>query len=308
MLERIKSIKQMSNFRSDRVFLIEKIDDKNGFFLFEEKLTFARLSENNSGTNLATSMLDYFPCVNLKSVENDPSFQEGYFDFLVLKTDDKDLIASFVALCRAYVKDGSVSFNDFIVGMIDLFQLPKRESKLNAIGLFGELYLIKTIFDNYKVDFTSGWHLSGAFSRYDFSFAKFNLEIKTSTADSTSYLIKHSQLFNENKNYIGLVRLEKVDKGGMCLNELIEIMKNESPFAENVRFQIALQKELKKSFDIDVLEDRYNYKTAYFFENNKLDTIKQIPLCITEIEYRYDFDVTESFSLNEFIEEILRKE
>ena len=226
----------------------------------------------------------------------------------MLKTDDKDLIASFVALCRAYVKDGSVSFNDFIVGMIDLFQLPKRESKLNAIGLFGELYLIKTIFDNYKVDFTSGWHLSGAFSIYDFSFAKFNLEIKTSTADSTSYLIKHSQLFNENKNYIGLVRLEKVDKGGMCLNELIEIMKNESPFAENVRFQIALQKELKKSFDIDVLEDRYNYKTAYFFENNKLDTIKQIPLCITEIEYRYDFDVTESFSLNDFIEEILRKE
>lgn len=304
MLERIRSIKQMSNFRSDRVFLIEKIDDKNGFFLFEDKLTFARLSETNSGTNLATSMLDYYPCVNLKSVENDPSFQEGYFDFLVLKTDDSDLITSFVALCRAYVKDGSVSFNDFIVGMIDLFQLPKRESKLNAIGLFGELYLIKVIYDSCKKDFTNGWHLSGAFSRYDFSFTKFNLEIKTSTADSTNYLIKHSQLFNDSKNYIGLIRLERVDTGGTSLKELIETMKNESPFAENVRFQIALQKELKKSFDVDVLEDRYNYKSAYFFENDKLDTIGQIPFCITEIEYRYDFDITDSLSLEEFVDDI----
>lgn len=304
MLERIRSIKQTSNFRSDRVFLIEKIDGKNGFFLFEDKLTFARLSETNSGTNLATSMLDYFPCVNLKSVENDPSFQEGYFDFLVLKTDDSDLIASFVALCRAYVKDGSVSFNDFIVGMIDLFQLPKRESKLNAIGLFGELYLIKVIYDSCKKDFTNGWHLSGAFSRYDFSFTKFNLEIKTSTADSTNYLIKHSQLFNDSKNYIGLIRLERVDTVGTSLKELIETMKNESPFAENVRFQIALQKELKKSFDVDVLEDRYNYKSAYFFESDKLDTIGQIPFCITEIEYRYDFDITDSLSLEEFIDEI----
>ena len=38
MLERIRSIKQMSNFRSDRVFLVEKIDDKNGFFLFEDNI------------------------------------------------------------------------------------------------------------------------------------------------------------------------------------------------------------------------------------------------------------------------------
>lgn len=306
MLEKIKSIKQMSNFRSDRVFLIEKIDEQNGFFLYEEKLTFARHSENNSGANLATSMLDYFPCVNLKSVENDSSFQEGYFDFLVLKTEDKDLIASFISLCGAYVKDGSVSFNDFIARMIDLFQLPKKESKLNTIGLFGELYLIKTIFERCGIDFTNGWHLSGAFSKYDFSFDKFNLEVKTSTVDSSSYLIKHSQLFNENKNFIGLVRLEKVDNGGNSLSELIALMKNETPFAENVRFQIALQKELKKEFEIDTLEQRYIFKSAFFFENNQLDTIKNIPFCITEIEYRYDFDITESLSFEDFIDNISR--
>lgn len=301
MLERIKIIKQMKNFRSDRVFLVEKIDDKNGFFLFEEKLTFARLSDNNSGTNLATSMLDYYPCINLKSVENDPSFQEGYFDFLVLKTDGSDLIASFVSLCRAYVKDESISFNDFIVGMIDLFQLPKRESKLNAIGLFGELYLIKTIYEKSGKDFTSGWHLSGIFSRYDFSFPKFNLEVKTSTSDSTSYLVKHSQLFNDNKNFIGLVRLERVDKGGLSLKELIGIMETEIPYAKNVRFQIALQKELTKEFDINALMDRYLFVNAFFFENTKLMTLENIPFCITEVEYKYDFDITESESLKDFI-------
>lgn len=306
MLEKIKSIKKMSNFRSDRVFLVEKIDDKNGFFLYEDKLTFARLSDDNSGTNLATSMLDFFPSVNLKSVENDPSFKEGYFDFLVLKTDDNELISSFVALCKAYVKDGSISFTDFIVGMIDLFQLPKRESKLNAIGLFGELYLIKEIYNNCKKDFTNGWHLSGAFSKYDFSFDKFNLEVKTSTADSTSYVVKHSQLFNENRNYIGLVRLERTEKGGFSLNELIELMKTSYPFSENVRFQIALQKELKKSFEVDDLETRYVFKSAFFFENNKLETIENIPFCITEIEYRYDFDITESLSFDEFLEQICK--
>ena len=79
-------------------------------------------------------------------------------------------------------------------------------------------------------------------------------------------------------------------------------MKNESPFAENARFQIMLQKELTKSLDIDALENRYVFKNAFFFENKKLETIKNIPLCITEIEYRYDFDITDSMSIDEFTE------
>lgn len=302
MLKRIDTIKQAKNYRTDRVFLIEKIDEKNGFFLYEEKLTFAHLSENNNKTNLATSMLDYYPAVNLKSVENVPSFKAGFFDFLVLKTIDTDLINSFVTLCNAYVKDGRLTFNDFIANMIDLFQLPKKESKLNAIGLFGELYLIKAIFDKTKNDFTNGRHLSGTFSKYDFSFVDFNLEVKTSTENTTNYIIKHAQLFNDSRNFIALVKIEKVDNGGCSLNELIHVMKNESPFAENARFQIMLQKELTKSLDIDALENRYVFKNAFFFENKKLETIKNIPLCITEIEYRYDFDITDSMSIDEFTE------
>lgn len=307
MLNKISSIRKLPNYQKERVYLINKISDDNAFFLFNDLLTFAQRVEKNSGSMLSTEFLDFYPCLNIQSIENDSSFKEGNFDFLCLKSEDADLVLSFINLCKSYLNDKTMEFNDFIEGMIELFQLPKRESKLNAVGLFGELAVIKRIYESKEVDLTKGWHLSGAYSRYDFSFDGFNVEVKTTTSDTTNYLIKHSQLFGKTNNYICLVRIEKVENGGQSLKELINEMQNAEPYSRNVKFQISLKKELNKTFDPDVLRERYELKDIYFFLNKRLDTIKGIPSCITEIEYRYDFDISDAEDENEFIKENFNK-
>lgn len=307
MFQKISLIKKSPNYLKERVYLLDKKTDANGFFLFNGMLTFAQKVDYSKESILSTEYLDYYPSLNVKSIENDSSFEEGFYDFLYLKSEDADLMINFITLCNAYLKDSTVSFGEFIRGMIELFQLPKRESKLNTIGLFGELSLIKNTYINHLVDLTKGWHLSGAYSRYDFSFGNNNLEVKTTTNDSTNYLIKHSQLFNGGNNYICLIRIEKVDSGGDSLKDLIYEMQNSSPFCNNIKFQIALSKELKKTFDSDTLNERFVFKDAFFFHNSKLETIKNIPSCISEIEYRYDFDVSESVDEKVFLTDVFKK-
>lgn len=303
MINKIKQVRNSLQYNKERVYLLEKESNLNGFFLFDNKLAFAQKVDRESIVNLSTTLLDFHSSIYIKSIENDPSFEEGLFDFLILKTEEQSFVLDFVVLCKAYMADQTTPFEDFIKGMIDLFQLPKRESKLNTIGLIGELSIIKKANESFGKNFTFGWHLSGAFSKYDFCFEKFNLEIKTTTNDSTTYQIKHSQLFNDNRNYIGLVKIEHNDIG-LSLKELINEMQHVEPYCSNVRFQIALKKELNKSFDIDELNVKYSVLDYYFFENQKLETISKIPLCISDVEYKYDFDVGDSLSFDEFIESI----
>jgi len=303
MVHKFLSIKQLLNYDVGRVYLIEKVNESCGFFVFNGNLSFAVRTKEYTGSTLATALLDFVPSVNIESVENDSSFKKGFFDFLSLKSEENSFVVDFISLCKTYSLDTTVNFDDFIKGMIDLFQLSKRESKLNSIGLFGELFLIKNAFDKYKFDLSKGWHLSGAFSKYDFSFKQCNLEIKTSLSDSTCYLLKHSQVFNSSLNYICLNKIEK-NENGISINDLIFYFQHTTPFADNLKFQIAIKKELTKSFDFDSLNEKYSLIESYFFLNKNLKTIQNVLLCITELEYKYNFDLSDSLNVQEFLNEI----
>jgi hypothetical protein len=193
-----------------------------------------------------------------------------------------------------------VQIGTFIYSIIELFQLPRKQTELDCIGLFGELSFIKAAWEA-GVDISPIWHLNGAYSKYDFSSKNINLEVKTSASGSTSFLIKHSQLFNGDPNVVVLVSLRNEEAMGASLAELINYFKTSEPFASNVAFQISLHKELTKKIGKEPFEQRFAVSEINGFKTNWIPTLANIPECISDITYRYAFDLKAAMPLSVII-------
>lgn len=291
----------------DRIFLLEKVSEQCGFFEFNNRLCFVVKTSESKNDSVSTNYVEFVPNMEINSVTNDPSFEKGVYDFLILKEqDDDEIITSFIQLCELYGRNPTISFNDFISSIIDLFQLPRKQSYLDSIGLLGELILIYKFFEM-RIDVSSYWHLSGPFSKYDFSLPNFNIEVKSSITDSASFKIKHAQLFNNENNIVALMSLRKTDSSGFSLEQLIHFFKNTKPFSQNLRFLIALEKELQKQIEPDMFKNRFDLFGIFFFDSKKIPTISGIPFNISEISYSYDFDLSESINIDDFIQHYLRE-
>ena len=297
----ILNIKKNPDYNSTKLYLLEKSSDRCGFFYFDEKICFLCKSEANSTIGEITEYLEYKPYINILSVENNSSFETGRYDILLLKEKDNvDLVGMFIGFCRTFAADPVVSFYEFVHSIIVLFNPTKKEAYLNCIGTYGELAFIKIMCEK-GFNISSYWHKKGVYSKYDFSLEKINIEIKTSEKDNTIFKIKHNQLFNSEPNYIGLVSIKESGDNGTSLKELVDYFKNEKVFSDNLLFQIALANELKKNIDKDAYEKKFICTDIYCFDAKEIDTIKNIPFCISEVNYDYDFDLTESFNIDKMI-------
>jgi hypothetical protein len=280
------------------LYLIKKISDVSGLFLLDKQIAFAQSSSSNKSTAVCTNFLEFQPCLDIKSVANDSSFPSGKYDFLILKEKEKeDIIDSFITLTTLYGQNLKMPFQDFIYSVIELFQLPRKQTELDYIGLFGELVFIKKAWEM-GLDLSKYWHLNGVYSIYDFSSKKTNIEIKTSPSESSSFLLKHSQVFNGGQNVIVVITLQHAEAMGLSLKELVTYFKECEPFASNVGFQISLQKELVKKIVIGSFEKRFEVSRISGFKANLIPTIGSIPDCISEISYRYHFDISSGMPLS----------
>ena len=291
---------------ANRIFLLKKTTKKCGFFIYNKNLAFVTVSETSEKNSIATKYVEYVPNIEITSVYNCPSFEKGKYDFLILKEQENDeIINSFTKLCDLYAHNPSVPFDEFIQSIVDLFQLTRTQSLLDCIGLFGELVLLKTFFEN-GINLSSFWHQSGIYSKYDISMPNINVEIKTSISDSTTFKIKHSQIFNKDKNVVALVSLRSTEATGLSLSDLVSYFRNTKPFSENLRFLIALEKELQKKIEPDTFRKHFALNDIYCFDCSKIKTLTNIPFNITDIVYDYCFDINDSFDINDFARTYLR--
>ena len=295
-----------SNNTADKIFLLEKLTKNAGFFTFDNNLAFVTTSLTNQKSSITTKYVEFIPNTEITSVFNYPSFDKGFYDFLILKErEDDQTIESFIKLCDLYAKNPTIPFDEFIASIVDLFQLTRAGSILDCIGLFGELILLKKLFEN-GIDLTQYWHLSGTYSKYDISLPKLNIEVKTSVTDSTSFKIKHSQIFNGDNNIIALVSIRTSEMTGASLEETVNFFKTTRPFCENLRFIISLEKELQKKIEPDTFRKRFSLNDIYYFDCAKIATIEEIPYNISNVTYDYSFDLSESFDINELINKYLK--
>ena len=79
----------------------------------------------------------------------------------------------------------------------------------------------------------------------------------------------------------------------------ISNFKNTYPFCNNVKFQIALQGELLKITDKRDRKRCFVLDDMEVFDCKKMSTIKEIPSCITNINYEYNFSDLEPIDIEE---------
>ena len=291
----LNEIIEKKDFTPGKLYLLQKVSNEYGFFYQDGVVYFAKKSiPGLSGCSVSTAYLDMCYAVPIVCESANASFETGDYDMLAYKDNlESPEFDVFYNVCVTYANDdGDLNFFDFFNALIELFKKAEGGDS-NLIGVFGELSLIKYMFDQYEVDISNNWHLTGTNSKFDFSFPKFNLEVKTTTNNELTFLLKHSQIFNNQKNYIAVVSLLETGSD-KSLDDLVRYFANTEPFKNNVKFQIAVENEYLKAKTAKAKKRSFAVDSILIFDCAKMETIGFVPGCISDVQYRYNFSDLEA--------------
>ena len=300
-----KNIEQeFEQFDDNKIYLTELLSAQSGFFSHNGELLFIVFDENRDKANsIRTNFLELETHVYINSIENDNSFKSGYCNLIKFTGDSQSPeYNSFKDLCRLYSKNLDESnFFDFFHTLLELFQLPQEQSYKNALGLYGELKFLESIKKHYSVDLSNAWHVSGSFSRTDFSFSNYGIEVKTTVMENC-VAIKHEQLFNNHNNYLATVVCENYDSGE-CLKNLESQMIKMFP---NFSFAVKLKKELQRIKPYEIENAKFLLKEIHIYDAKKINPFANVPDAVNFL--KYEFDLTDETELSkEEIKNLLKQ-
>ncbi len=275
----------------NKLYLIEKKSDTAGFFVSNKKLIYmAKNTEAIEKNSLETEYLHLRSNANILAVENFQNFDSGFYNLIEYKVSFNENISafeSFINLCIAHIELlKSKNFVNFFNSLIDLFQNVGKEKKQNILGLFGELSLIYYFYTEFSLNLASYWHTSGSYSKYDFSINKRNIEVKTSNS-LKNVLIKHSQLFNGDQNYIAVSVVEN-NNAGISLKELELKLKEIDEIASDFNFVVNLETEKSRMDVSDYSNKKLKLISIDIFDSNNINPFDVLPGNVSDVEYRID--------------------
>jgi hypothetical protein len=287
-----------SNFEpsvDNKIYLVERLSELSGFFNHNGNKLFIVFNANHDKPNsIRTNLLEMDTHVYINSIENDNTFKSGYCNVIKYTGEQQSIeCESFMDLCKLYSKNpNESSFFDFFYALLELFQLPQEQSYKNALGLYGELKFLESVKTEYSVDLSSVWHVSGPFSRMDFSFADYGIEVKTTIMENC-VAIKHEQLFNEHDNYLATVVCENYDSGE-CLKDLESKMIKMFP---SFSFAVKLKKELQRIKPYEIENAKFLLKEIHVYETKKINPFIQVPDSVNFL--KYELDLSDASELSE---------
>lgn len=275
----------------NKLYLIEKKSDTAGFFVSNKKLIYMAKNTEAIGKNsLETEYLHFRSNANILAVENLQNFDSGFYNLIEYKVSFNENISafeSFINLCIAHIElMKSKNFVEFFNSLIDLFQNVGKEKKQNILGLFGELSLIYYFYTEFSLNLASYWHTSGSYSKYDFSINKRNIEVKTSNS-LKNVLIKHSQLFNGDQNYLAVSVIEN-NNAGITLKELEEKLKEIDEIASDFNFMVNFETEKSRIDVSDYSNKKLKLISVNMFDCNNINPFEVLPENVSDVEYRID--------------------
>ena len=99
--------------------------------------------------------------------------------------------------------------------------------------------------------------------------------------------IKHSQLFNMDRNFLVAVLVEE-SNGGKTLNQFIAEIQSHTEHFKSFSFALNLEKEKKRVSPIDAETKRFSFKSVTIYDANIINPFKELPENISHMEYQLD--------------------
>lgn len=292
MFEKIKKSLASCSFDGS-IYLIEKLSSNSGFFMTNRHLLYMVYNfENITHQSLATEFLRLNTNVEIISIKNNQKFASGKYNVLeILPIEnlyEDSLLESFVKLCKAHTEFMEAkSFVKFFYSLTSLFQMPGEQQYKNLVGLFGELSFMDCLCKTYKIDLSNCWHQTGSRDKYEFVLKTKNLEVKTTSSVDEEITIKHSQLFNEENNYLIVVCVEE-SNSGKTLNQLIDEMKKDANYYNNYNFALNIEREKRKISPVDAAMKKFSVKSIAIYCTDDINPFKEIPDCVSYLNYKLD--------------------
>lgn len=303
MTNRINKIVNNIEFKRNKIYLLEYIDDNNGFLLNDNSVWFISKNFNKiSVKNIQTQYLNLRTNLHITGVDETTYFKPDYYNVIIFKDYlETDLLNIFVSLCNTFVqKINEITFEYYFEILIDLFQIETKEGAINLLGLLGELLFIKQIFQIDGLDLSPYWHIISNYDRHDFSLPSFSIEVKTTLKPDLRFLIKHSQIITDQNVFIVLIRVAETGNG-QSLSDIVTYFNNTSPFNQNLKFLFSLNAALSKLTKANYNDIKYYLVDTKFYFNRELCSIADIPNHITSISYKFDFSGQREVPYDHFI-------
>jgi len=302
MIEKINHLINSSNFNKSKIYLLDYIDENNGFLLNGNSVWFISKNINQEKSKRINTMyLILNTNLFITGVSETTHFQPDYYNVIMLKDfTNNELLDIFISLCHIYVrKIHDISFEEYFDILIDLFQIETKETIANILGLYGELSFIKYVYDILNIDLSPYWHLKNSYDTHDFYLPTLSLEVKTTIKNELIFNLKHSQVFDSKMIVIVLVRLREHGNGN-SLSDLMDFFINHEPFNSNLKFIMSLNAIISKLKKLELLENKYVLNDIKFYINKDLITITDIPNNITSVSYLYDFNGQKEINIDQF--------
>lgn len=213
-----KAIKGYENHRiaknyTDNPSLLILISEQNqDFFITNQNLFNIKVSHN-------------LRC----EIESDKKFSHNYFSVVSYIGHHNDIKDLFLTTCQVLIKSlGPNPSNKkikYIVGkFIELFKAIKEPPKKSIQGLWGELFFIEQ--SNFPENLIAGWH-SIPEEKFDFSFGRLRLEVKSSATEMRIHHFSSGQLNPINDTEIIIISiLVNISAGGCSLIDLLNRINN----------------------------------------------------------------------------------
>ena len=304
MLETIKNA-IVTTPADGTIYLIKKLSGNTGLFVTDNHLIYLVYNfENIAHKTLITDYLLLNTDVEIHSIKNNQNFPSGKYNILeFLPTDkgyDENNLESFINLCVSHTElMEAKSFVKFFFSLSELFQEPKSQDYKNLVGIFGELSFIKHFCDFTSIDLSARWHKGGSKDKYEITLNDKNIEIKTTVSLDEMVTVKHSQLFNGDKNYLAVVRIEE-NPAGVTLNQLISCMQSDSEYYKNYNFALNIEREKKRVSPVDAEMKKFSVKHICIYDADVINPFEEIPECVSNITYKIDLIEKEDLPKNEW--------
>lgn len=305
MLDNIKNfIKNLPP--DDLIYLVEKLSENSGFFISNGHLLYiVKNYEHEKPQSVSTEYLNLNTNVEIRAFAEKQQFESGKYNIIeyIPKVNgyfDADL-ESFVNLCSAHaLYMDSNNFIKFFYSLINIFQYPDKQDYKNLIGLFGELSVIKFIYEQTGYDISSTWHKTGSTGKYDFVLDKMNIEVKSSISTEKDVAIKHNQLFNNDNNYLAVVYLEK-NNCGISTNQLLHELFSNPNCCNNYNFAINVEKEKKRISPTDADNVLFSVRNIFFYYAKEINPFNSVPDNVTSLSYKLNLSDSNKIEINSIL-------